>query len=231
MTEAEWLSCTEVGEMSAFLQSRKNCCSVRKLRLFACACCRRVWASITDERSRKAVEYSERYAEGFGKIKELIKYRAEAAAKDAELAQNHNNPTFVPLVFSFEAIPERAAIRAAAETARPGRVRQLLEVAASVAQWTAMAVPDEKERFGPERRLQCQLFRCIVGNPFHSSPVVSAWLSPTVVSFAQVIYDDCASTVYPFLLTHWKRWVALMPLSSTTVGNQAYTSAVAGCSI
>jgi hypothetical protein len=61
MTEAEWLACTDPTPMLQFPRPRA---SDRKLRLFAVACCRRIWNLLTEERSRKAVETSEQCADG-----------------------------------------------------------------------------------------------------------------------------------------------------------------------
>jgi hypothetical protein len=68
MTEAEWLACDEPTPMLEFLQSTA---SDRKLRLFACACCRRLWPLLSDERSRGALVVSELYADGLVSPEEL----------------------------------------------------------------------------------------------------------------------------------------------------------------
>jgi hypothetical protein len=56
MTEAEWLACTEPTPMLEFLRGKA---SDRKLRLFACACCRRIWHLLVDEHNREVVEQTE----------------------------------------------------------------------------------------------------------------------------------------------------------------------------
>jgi hypothetical protein len=53
----------------------------KQLRLFACACCRRVWQLMTDERSRNSVEIAEMYANG--EIDIDILRQANKAARDA----------------------------------------------------------------------------------------------------------------------------------------------------
>ena len=52
--------------------------SDRKLRLYACACCRAVWQLLRNGKSRRAVETSERYADGEVNVEALNAARAMA---------------------------------------------------------------------------------------------------------------------------------------------------------
>ena len=70
MTEQEWLQATGLRLMLEFLRDKA---SERKLRLFAVACCRRIWHLLTDELNRRAVEVAERYADGAADKEELYK--------------------------------------------------------------------------------------------------------------------------------------------------------------
>ncbi len=53
MDENEWLKATDPTPMLTFLRE-KGRPSDRKLRLFACACVRRIWQLLAEERSHKA---------------------------------------------------------------------------------------------------------------------------------------------------------------------------------
>src|SRR5690348_17059809 len=82
MTEAEWLAATDPGPMLAF---PRDGIGERKLRLFAVACCRRVWAVLADEDGRRAVEVAERYADGASTPREVRRARTAAARATAGL--------------------------------------------------------------------------------------------------------------------------------------------------
>ncbi len=62
MTEADWDDAAEPQPLLQHLRDR-GWASDRKLRLFCCACVRRVWELLPDERLRAAVEASEGFAD------------------------------------------------------------------------------------------------------------------------------------------------------------------------
>src|SRR5439155_663760 len=80
MTEAEWAACAEPGPVLTFLRGRA---SDRKLRLFACACCRAVQGFIPVGPCRGAVEVALRYADGQATAAELAAARSAALAAAA----------------------------------------------------------------------------------------------------------------------------------------------------
>lgn len=70
MTEQEWMVSEDPAKMldqaRGGMHSTFGGCRIssRKIRLFNVACCRQVWHLLADERSQKAVEVAERFADG-----------------------------------------------------------------------------------------------------------------------------------------------------------------------
>ncbi len=84
MTESQWLKCRSPQKMLQFLRDRRKV-GERKLRLLACACCRRVWHLLPTEESRHAVVVAERFADGLAGEEALTaaRHQAQRPARDA----------------------------------------------------------------------------------------------------------------------------------------------------
>ena len=46
---------------------------------------------------------------------------------------------------------------------------------------------------------QCKLLRCIFGNPFRAVAFSAKWLTPTVTTLAQQMYESCDFSTMPIL--------------------------------
>jgi hypothetical protein len=168
MDEAGWLACQDPDPMLAFLRGQA---SERKLRLFGCACVRRVWDRLARAQApRRAVELAEKFAN-----RETTPEDLEAARLEAQRE--------VPVASPGK---EKNAVRSAAWCAS-GRY-DALEIARSVSWGTAYAGRGGK---GAARSAQAQLLRDIFGNPFRPPPplppAVLAWHDGTVVRLAQAM--------------------------------------------
>src|SRR5262249_993353 len=92
MNESDWNSCDDPQLLSFVRDSGKG--SERKLRLYACACVRRIWSWLADERTRGAVEVAERFADGVAtdQQRRASEVAAHAARLDADAAYNAARP-------------------------------------------------------------------------------------------------------------------------------------------
>jgi hypothetical protein len=178
MDEATWLACADPEPMLELVLGKA---SDRKLRLFACACCRRIWhrravelpagvpqwlkgTPMKNERLRKAVEAAERYADGKATAEELVAARAVALEAGRT--------------------PARDAAEAAARTWSAWS-------AASEAWWrAARAVAGARAYAGAELAEQANLLRDIFGNPFRPLAVEPAWRTPDVLRLAEAAYEE-----------------------------------------
>jgi hypothetical protein len=193
MTEQEWLSCTDRFVMLNFLRGNP---SDRKLRLFAVACCHRIWHLLPNAAARNLLEIAERYADGDASDEEL--HDAEGRLSFAEW--NHK-PGCGGVVYHYatEAVGQAARDRRQLESAweaAAGASDQACHTVGAFSAWTS-------GRMAAEIAMQCGLLRDIFGNPFRPQTTVnSSWFSwncGIVPKLAQAIYDDRAFDRLPIL--------------------------------
>jgi hypothetical protein len=163
--------------------------SERKRRLFAVACCRRLWDLLVHESSRAAVETAERLADG--EAGEVDRIRAREAAEAPLPKGAYTREEYVAnLHHPLANTPAGRAASAAVEALSPAAAY----AARSAAQCNA-GEPAEKAA-------RCDLLRCIYYFPGRTRPVEQAWLSlngGVVPMLARSIYDGRAFDRLPLL--------------------------------
>jgi hypothetical protein len=168
MTEADWLACDDLERVLLSVWQDFRITSNRKERLFACACCRRVWLLLTDGRARRAVEAAERYADAGTRKREAF-YAAVAPFEkfhDALLARG------------VEGAPGHAleAVRHALVTDEDGDF--IIDFGIHASQEVAAAVaPRKGARRQREIAAHCDLVRDLFGNPARPAALDPAWLT------------------------------------------------------
>jgi hypothetical protein len=186
MTEAEWLTCTDPEEM---LEAVSDGASERKLRLFAVACCRRIWHLLEDERCRQAVEIAETA------LDRKRKSRGDLARIEKLIVAVQGSHEYGDAA-SDNALCAVEYLRWGGESAgwAAGKAAE------------AMAF-DKEDNDGPtwdeavtdEQGIQCHLLRCILGNPFRPATMNPTWLTTTVTGLAGTIYEERAFGRMPVL--------------------------------
>jgi hypothetical protein len=215
LTETDWRKCDDLEAMLSFLQHQA---SDRRLRLFACACCRALWPVLADERARRAVDVLERYADGRASEADL-----QAARVDAEAARAHARavissqeavdvfgtmPTAERWVRSRLAQLEMEAANVVLLAAWPAQQRppwwQAAEVA-TTAEWVFEAgIANARDLKGdPAAPAPLADLLRDVFNPFRSvldvDPACLAWQGGTVRRLARTIYEERAFDRLPIL--------------------------------
>jgi hypothetical protein len=177
VTEAQWLICTDPEAMLDFLGGRVT---ERKVRLFACACVRRHWNAVADERSRRAIEVAERYADGL--------------ANEIERGEAWDEASSV-VVKDALAIAAMYAVESDLEYVHGDLVQ--VGIARGV-------VREVLSRGGTEQAALSDLLRCVFGpRPFGTPPRVAdtlrIWEHRTVPGLARTIYEEHAFDLLPVL--------------------------------
>src|SRR3954454_17364671 len=91
MTEEQWHTSMDLQRMLGFLWN-KGGASHRKLRLFACACCRRIRPLMSDRQSRQAIRVAEWHADGMATRGELARAHRQALSGDAFVSRRQRPP-------------------------------------------------------------------------------------------------------------------------------------------
>jgi hypothetical protein len=189
MMESEWLLCREPERMLSHVRGQVG---HRKLLLFACACCRRVWDLLEHELHRDAVAVAEAFADG--EVGEDGLYRIERALNEETSSEprflhwlqatasesekwelSHSTPYDIlsPKRLAQSLIGFDTRLWGAGVVSNASRLRALCALHRETElkiKTNEAGAPDEEgffeARLDEEEVAQCDLLRDIMGNPF-----------------------------------------------------------------
>jgi hypothetical protein len=180
MNRTAWLSSNDPMPMLAWLREHGN---ERKLRLFACACCRRLEALLRGQESWLVgeIERGEQMAEAGGLYTPQPNLgRSVVPSPTGERQLAANVVLAVRAASAWNAAREVVTASRALLRARPDSADECLDV---------------------EARAQAALVRDVFGGLFHSEPVYLAGVveHPAVLPLARAIYQDRSFAELPVL--------------------------------
>jgi hypothetical protein len=174
--ETTWLASVDPQAMLMSLRGQR---SDRKLRLFACACCRRIWTQLPREANRALVAAIEDRPDGTFDDPPLHAALIDSSRHEYECAQDPGYWAVKNLGRSFyKASPLGAALLVTLQ------VRQKVGPEHNLA--AILRGPG-----GAEARAHCDLLRDVFGPlPFRRVAVEASWKSPAVIALAQAVYEE-----------------------------------------
>lgn len=201
MTKQGWDSCSDPQAMLTWLHKQGKL-SERKARLFAAACCRHIWHLLADERSRKAVDTSERYADETATLQDLEESLTSAwrAYHDFEAEEVQTPDLRYDHIWQARCLAAQAAgwlsqredprIPHSELETLPAVTRLLPIIQETVSLADSAWFKHDDQKAAPKGLYYAALLRDTV-NPFLSMPrLTTSLLTSPVLDFAKAVYKD-----------------------------------------
>jgi hypothetical protein len=187
---AAWLSSSNPWPMLRILQTLEG--SDRKLLLFGCVCCRRIWDLVQDPRSRQGVEAVEAFVDG--QLDPQTTERAYLAALYAaeERKDYAHWACMFPATHEYLRQLERGGHYQFLLTAYPflGGDHHMHCAWHAAYMAASAASPVESEVLADEElAAQASLLRDLFGDPFGLIDRSPDWATPQILSLAQAAYE------------------------------------------
>jgi hypothetical protein len=206
MTEAEWLAFPHLYDRIRSLGMQAG--TERRLRLFACVCCRRVWHLLQVDAAKRVVEYSEAYADGKVSAAELRAVNDSPDFDDfdaLQLSELQPPEAEIQLSACVVAALEAARCLASSSAGISSDVTLIVQnTSYELARDFMRSSRNYKIGFSPgidevEFTEKEKLLHDIFGNPFRPAAFSPEWRTDTAVALARQMYESRDFSAMPIL--------------------------------